>query len=239
MVLTDKEIIKRDEKIALLNDEINKLLIKIEKQDELIKTLEKNLQKLLNSVKNRFDEKIYDIEDLITKTQKGIEKFKKEINITDFEAEWKNYIKGKFVRFIKEKSALEILIDGVTFYYPLYCYQNAYLPVSDARVMIFRSVDNQILIFGFEVAKMLPLAKRYSGEIKFFSASQKKLKLFVEKIGYINFSPDEDFFKNSFKIGDRIVLKEIIIEAESYFLIEKENYEENYERKEILKIIKD
>jgi hypothetical protein len=240
MVLRDEEVLDKDEKIALLNDEIHKLMVELEKKEELIKILNENINKLLNILKNNLDEKrISDVTDLIVKTKYEISKLKKEINITEFESELKNYIKGKFVQFIKEKSALEILINGVSFYYPLSCYQNAYLPLPDSRVIIFKTVDNQNLIYGFEIAKMLPLAKKYCGEIKFFSTTQKRVKLFIEKIGYVNFYPDDDFFCNNFKIGDKIILREIIIEANSYFLIEKEDINEHYERKEILKILKD
>ena len=239
MVLEEKEILDKDEKIVLMNDEINKLANEIEQKDNLIKLLNEGIGNLLNKIKNdSFKEEISDLEKLLKKTKEEINKLKKEVNFSEVDNE-KNYLKGKFTQFIKEKSALEILVNGMKFYYPLSCYQNEYLPISGARVLIFKTLDNKSLIFGFDFAKMIPLANRYCGEIKFFSKSQKRLKLFIEKIGYVNFAPDENFFKNSFKIGDKIILKEIIIEAKSCFLIEKENYNENFERKEILKIIKD
>jgi chromosome segregation ATPase len=219
-----------------LEDKISKMNDEIKKQAEVIETLKeerKNLLDVINDLKKNID-KISDRKDILKKnidevleisniSQKKIEELLDLSNINDIEVEMKIFLKGMFHRFIKEKNALEILIEGNKYYYPLSSYQCTHLPVSGSRVLVFKSEDDRNIVFGFHGPRLIDIAKKLKAEIKFISKQHKRLKLYIEEKGFINFTPAEDFWdSHNYKIGDKVILTEINIELDKYFYISNE-----------------
>jgi chromosome segregation ATPase len=232
-----------ENKISKMNDEIIK-------QADVIETLKEERKKLLNVIndfKKNID-KISDKKDLMKKnidevleisniSQAKMEEILKSSNINDIEVEMKIFLKGMFHKFIKEKNALEILIEGKKYYYPLSSYQCTHLPVSGSRVLVFKSEDDRNIIFGFHGPRLIDIAKKLKAEIKFISRQHNRLKLYIEEKGFINFAPEEDFWDNhNYKIGDKVILTEINIELDKYYYISSE-YNSTADRLKVLEFL--
>jgi len=210
----------------------------MELNDSLIEKLQKETDNLINLYKQN-TYLYHTIEELIKtieNSQNIIQDIKKTIDL-DVEIEPKVYLKGVFNRFIEDNNSLEILINGKEYYYSLSEYQCKYLPLSGSRVFIFKDEKGNNLIYGFNKATMIEIANNIIGIIKFIS--KNKLKIYIDSIGYIDFIPSDDFFKNmNYKIEDNIILKEIEIEGDKYFYIANSgNLSEK--REKILLILKD
>jgi chromosome segregation ATPase len=246
----NKEISKLKEELSLkkeennilkvqneqFNNQISKMNDEIIKQAEVIEVLKEERKKLLSLVNNFKDnidnisykkeflkKNIDDVLDISNISQKNIEELLESSNINDIEVEMKVFLKGMFQRFIKEKNALEILIEGNKYYYPLSAYQCTHLPVSGSRVLVFKSEDDKNMVFGFHGARLIDIARKIKAEIKFISKMHNRLKLYIEEEGFINFTPAEDFWDiYNYKIGDKIILTEINIELDKYFYISSE-----------------
>ena len=219
-----------EEKIIKMDEEIIKQAQINEKLKEDIKnslnTLNNLKEKLLNlsAKKENFKENIDDVLEIVNSSEKKLETFIDNSSINDIEVEMKVFLKGMFHKFIKEKNALEILIEGKSYYYPLSSYQCKHLPMSGSRVLVFKSEDNENIVFGFHGPRLIDIARKIKAEIKFASKSQNRLKLYIEEDGYINFYPNEEFWENNnYKIGDKIILTEINIEGDRYFYIKKKS----------------
>ena len=201
--------------------------------DDLMRVKKKQEEK--NSL---LQEQINELTTLMKESEKQIDRAKKNSTINDMKIEPKIYLKGMFECFEKEKNALKILIDGTAYYYPLSQYQCKHLPVSGARVLIFKSEDGENLIYGFNVGNMIDNAEKVKASVQFVSSSQKRLKLQIEGYGFINFTPDDDFWeKVHCKIGDTLILNQVFIDGDVYFYIA--NYEESstVDRNAILKTL--
>jgi len=62
--------------------------------------------------------------------------------------------------------------------------------------LIFKGEDGSNLIYGFDVAKLIESAPNLEATLKFFSPIQKRIKLYIENLGYINFYPSDDFWES-------------------------------------------
>lgn len=193
------------------------------------------------NLKKKNDKLIEQIEELLSK-QKEIEKHmdraKKDSTVTDIKIEPTMYLKGMFDSFDKKDSSLKILIEGNEYYYSLENYQCKYLPISGARVLIFRSYDHKILIYGFDMSKIIDPPTRIKVDVKAINQSLEQLKLYCNEYGYINVHVSKLFFaNNNLKLGQHLILNQIYIEGNYYFYI-ADNIEIAYDRNEILKQIR-
>jgi len=210
------------EKNVLLEEKMAQLLEKQKEKEEKNKRLQKQIDELVIQMKQS--------EQLIDKTRKST-------SINEVSLEPKIYLKGMFKSFIEEKNALLIMINGREYYYPLHEYQSAHLPLPGSRVLIFRSQNDTNLIYGFDVSKMIDIAPKVEATVKFSSPLQNRLKLHVEKLGYIDLCPHEDFWKSaSYKIGATLILSQISINANYYFYI-SQKIDSRTNRNEILKLL--
>ncbi len=228
------------EKIEKLDSEIIRQAEIIEKQKKVIEFFEKKIENLIRESAKK-EEYIKDINKVVASLKETIEKIgvvKKNVDISKVSVESKNYLKGQFVRFEKDKAAIEIKIEGKSYFYPLSDYQCRYLPLSGARVFIFKCDDGKNLIFGFNLGFMIPLSKRLCGVIKFVSRLKKQIKIYIENIGYVHFDVSEDFFSvYSVAVGDKIILKEVEVEGRSYFFVESDKDENVKAREKILQLL--
>jgi len=216
IVFMDEEIIRQANIIERLKKERKKLL-------GLIESFKENIDNIAEK-KEFFKENIDEVLKISNMSQDKMEELISSSNINDVEIEMRVFLKGMFHRFIKENNSLEILIEGNKYYYPLSSYQCTHLPISGSRVLIFKSEDNKNIIFGFNGPRLIDIAKKLKAEIKFASETQNRLKLFIEEEGYINFTPEKDFWENNnYKMGDNIILTEINIECDRYFYISNKN----------------
>lgn len=203
------------------------------------KLKERTIEK--ENLEKRNDKLIEQIEELLSK-QKEIEKHmdraKKNSTITDIKIEPTMYLKGMFESFDKTNSSLKILIEGREYYYSLESYQCKYLPISGARVLIFRSYDHKILIYGFDMSKIIDPPTRIKADVKAINQSLGQIKLHCNEYGYINVNVSKLFFENNnLKLGQHIILNQLYIEGNYYFYI-VDNIEISYDRNEILKQIR-
>ena len=211
--------------------------------ETLNRQMSQNIEKLLEQKKyqkeknQKLQAHIDELMQVIERTEKEITKTRRNSTISDIKIEPKIYLKGMFEEFIEEQNALKILIEGQVYYYPLSSYQCRHLPISGARVLVFRSEDGGSLVYGFHVAKLIDTCNRRKGIIKFASEIQNYLKVHIEDYGYINFYPSADLWGTfGYKIGDSVILNEIFIDGKIYFYITEKN-ETNFDRNEVLKII--
>jgi len=228
------------EKIEKLDQELIRQAEIIEKQKKVIEFFEKKVQKLIRESEKK-EEYIKDINKVVSSLSETIEKIgivKKNVDISKVSVESKNYLKGQFIRFEKEKAAIEVKVEGKSYFYPLSDYQCRYLPISGARVFIFKSENGKNLIFGFNLGVMIPLRRSLCGVIKFLSRAKKQVKIYIEDIGYVHFEVTDDFFSvHSVAIGDKVILKEVEVEGRSYFFIESDKQENITAREKILQLL--
>ncbi len=207
---------------AILQNTIEELLRKKKEQEEKNKALQEQIDEMLL---------------VIQSSEKEIEKARRNSTINEMKIEPKIYLKGMFESFDKERAALKILVEGEAYYYPLEAYRCRHLPVSGARVLLFRNEEGSIAIYGFDVAKLIEPSLKVKGEIKFASSAQNRLKLYIPEHGYISFSPGSDFWERfSYRIGDTLILNKIFIDTEVYFTIDEKG-NGNVDRAKILQMM--
>lgn len=212
-------------------------------QQKRVASLQKNIEELLAQKKEQekknaqLQERIDELLETIASTEKHIEQAQKNSTLNDIKIEPKIYLKGMFDSFIKEKSALKILVEGRVYYYPLESYQCTHLPISGSRVLIFKSEEGENIIYGFNVSKLIDSAQKVKATIKFVSVLQNRLKVHIENYGFINFSPAKELWESvEFKLGETVILSKIDIDGSVYFTIAKKALL-GTDRNEILKLL--
>lgn len=212
-------------------------------QQKRVQILQKQIEELLSQKREQekknahLQERIDELLKMMQESEKHIEKAHKNSTLNDIKIEPKIYLKGMFDSFIKEKSALKILIEGGVYYYSLESYQCAHLPVSGSRVLIFKSEDGENIVYGFNVSKLIDSAPKIKATVKFVSVVQNRLKLHMENYGFINFTPAKELWENmEFRLGETLMLSKIDIDGRVYFTIAKKTLL-GTNRNEILKLL--
>lgn len=190
-------IVEETPQIDELNAQIKILIEKNAQEQEKNKILINQIDALVEEQKN---------------IQKKMDTVKEQSTLTEITIEPKIYLKGMFESFLSEQNALKILIEGREYFYPLQNYQCAHLPISGSRMLIFQSSESEPIIYGFDVAKLLPPASNIKVVIKALLKNLQKIKLYSKELGYFDVSAKESFFQtNNIKIGDELMLKKIKI----------------------------
>ena len=234
-----------------LKDELDKLIeinSIIEKKNKKLKSeTDRYILKIedmhidLRYMEERNKSQIKQISELLIEhkfIEEEAKRVKKHTSLTDIKIEAKNYLKGTFGSFISESNSLLILINNTKYYYPLDSYQCSYLPISGSRILIFKAEDGESLIYGFDMESILNPAKKIKAEVKSILKTQQKIKLHNKQLGYINvIGTGNDKLYDSINLGEQITLKQINIDGDFYFCIDKTN-KNQYDRLEILKTLK-
>lgn len=253
--ISKKKIMSEYEKQNTLS---SNLKTEVAKLLELNSIIEKKNKQLMSETKNyiaqiddmrinfeymekRNTEQINHLAELLKESEsieKEVKRIKKHTTLTDIRPESKNVLRGRFYSFIPNSNTLFIEINGTKYHYPLEAYQCSYLPISGSRISIFLSENEEPLIYGFDMDRIMSPAKKIKAEVKSLLKKQNKIKLFNKSFGYIDVSSvgSEEFF-SSVNIGEQIVLKQIIIDGDFYFCVDK-TQTNRYDRHEIIKTLK-
>jgi len=231
---------------------------KHEKQQEFIEQLKKenrdkqeklnNQSKHLTKIQFELDEINKENENLlktveeVLKEQRKIEieldRVKDQSTLEDLKIEASNYIKGMFESYDFETGSLQILINGTKYYYPLSNYKCEYLPLSGSRVFIFKDTENQVYIYGFDMSRMIALAKSVLASVKSILPMKNTLKLLTKEFGYIDVLVSNTFLeKTKINSSESLKLKQTYIDGNLYFSIE-DSCSIDYNKQEILNLIK-
>jgi len=225
-----------------------KLNSKIENQYKQLMSETENYISQIDDMRINFEymekrntEQIKHLSELLKESEsieKEVKRIKKHTTLTEISSEAKNVLRGLFDSFLPESNTLFIKINGIGYHYPLEAYQCSYLPISGSRVSIFLSENEEPLIYGFDMDKIMNPAKKIKAEVKSLLKTKNRIKLFNKSFGYIDVSNvGSDEFFSSVNIGEQIVLKQIIINGDFYFCVD-EMQMNRYDRCEIIKTLK-
>ena len=230
-----------------LEEQISELSDEVEALQEYKRDSQEEKKKLLESVDILMSDKLahesanaelkHQINELLAslaQSEKKIEQVQRDSSISDIEIEPKIYLKGMFNWFDKTTNVLSIFVDAKEYFYSLDEYQCSHLPISGSRILIFKSEDDKNLIYGFDVSKIIDGALKVKAEVKHISKMQGRLKLHIPEYGYVNFKPNEDFFKKyEVTTGDKLLLNQIFIDGDYHFCV-AQSISGSFDRNKIL-----